>query len=309
MSERTARRLTRILSMLPWVISHPEATVDEVCERFGYTRRELLADLDLVFVCGLPGYGPGDLMVAYTEGDRVVVEMADYFAAAPRLSPSEALALLAAAMSVQAAGDAPDALVSATEKLTRALLPGAESVLAVDIDPEPELVTRLRRAARDGKVVEITYTSLSREETTTRQVEPWSVFVDLGNWYLSAFCRMAGAERVFRIDRIRSLRETDETFQPPAEPPPPRVRYTPSEDDVRAVITLHPPARWVVDYYPVEVLSDDGDRLRIVFSAADPMVAARLLLRLGPHAVLEEGEEVAAALSDLRNRLLARYRA
>ncbi|MDH4309185.1 MAG: WYL domain-containing protein, partial [Acidimicrobiia bacterium] len=57
MSSRTAARLNRILAMLPWVIAHPGASVPDVCDRFGYTRRQLLEDLDLVFVCGLPGYG------------------------------------------------------------------------------------------------------------------------------------------------------------------------------------------------------------------------------------------------------------
>lgn len=306
-SERSAQRLTRILAMLPWVLAHPGCTVDEVCERFGYSRKELLADLDLVFVCGLPGYGPDDLMVAYVEDDRVVVEMADYFRDAPRLSPTEALALLASALTVQATGQASDELRSAVRKLTDALLPEAEAVLAVDVDPEPELVTLLREAATRGEVVEITYTSLRREETTVRRVEPWSVFADLGNWYLSAYCRMAGAERVFRIDRIRRAAPTGERFEPPKSPPPSQVRYTPSEDDVRAVIALGPAARWVAEYYPVEVLSDDGETLRIEFSASDPLVAARLLLRLGPHARLESGEEVAAALTGLRRRLLARY--
>ena len=86
--------------MLPWVIANPGATVDEVCERFGYTRSQLMADLDLVFVCGLPGYGPGDLMVAYVDEDEVVVEMADYFAAPLRLTPPEALSLLASGMAL-----------------------------------------------------------------------------------------------------------------------------------------------------------------------------------------------------------------
>ena len=94
----TAQRLNRILAMLPWVIANPGATVDEVCARFGYERRELAADLDLVFVCGLPGYGPGDLMVAYIDDEEVVVEMADYFAQPVRLTAPEALILLASGM-------------------------------------------------------------------------------------------------------------------------------------------------------------------------------------------------------------------
>ena len=33
-----AGRLQRLLALVPWVLDHPEATVDEVCERFDMTR-------------------------------------------------------------------------------------------------------------------------------------------------------------------------------------------------------------------------------------------------------------------------------
>lgn len=304
---RTAARLNRILAMLPWVIAHPGATVGEVCERFGYTKAQLLQDLDLVFVCGLPGYGPGDLMVAYVDDDRVVVETADYFSDAPRLSPAEALALLASGMTVVDSGQASEALISAVEKLTRVLVPEGEEVLAVDVAGEPRLAGMLRSAASAGEVVELTYTTLSRGDTSVRSVEPWSVFTSLGNWYLSALCRRAGAERVFRLDRIRRAVPTGERFTPPSAPPPPEVRYTPSEEDVRAVIELDAEARWVTEYYPVEILEERGGGLLIRFSAYDPSVAAGLLLRLGPAARLVDGTEVGDALVALRRRILARY--
>ncbi|HJQ94909.1 MAG TPA: protein pafC, partial [Acidimicrobiia bacterium] len=64
MSQRTASRLLRILAMIPWVIANPGSSVQEVCRRFGYTEGDLAQDLNIVFVCGLPGYGPGDLMSA-----------------------------------------------------------------------------------------------------------------------------------------------------------------------------------------------------------------------------------------------------
>lgn len=307
-SPRTGSRLTRILAMLPWVIAHPGTTVDEVCGRFGYTRQDLLADLDLVFVCGLPGYGPGDLMVAYVENDEVVVDTAPYFANAPRLAPPEALALLAAGLTLLASGQPSAALSTAVEKLSAVLMPEGEEVLAVEIGAEPDMAALLREAAGRGEVVSITYTSLSSDQTSTREIEPWSVFTSLGNWYVSAFCRSAGAERLFRLDRIRSAERTSKTFTPPAEPPPPEVRYTPSEDDVRATILLDDAARWVADYYPVKVLSDGSEGLRIEFSASDPLVAARLVLRLGGSATLENGDEVRAELSRIRSAVLARYR-
>jgi proteasome accessory factor C len=305
-SPRTVERLTRILSMLPWVMSRGGGTVAEVCERFGYTRAELVRDLNLVFVCGLPGYGPGDLMVAYVDEDEVVVDMAEYFARPVRLNPAEALMLLAGGMALAQAGEAPEALGTAVAKLQRALLPGGEEI-DVELPAEPALVTLLSRAAGAGRVVRLTYSSLGSGKTSVRDVEPWSVFSTLGNWYLRGHCRSAGAERVFRVDRIREAAETGEHFEPPEDPPPPVVRYTPGVDDVRAVISLGPGAGWVAEYYPVEVIDADRGATTIEFSAADPAVAARLLLRLGSRARLVEGPEVAAATEELRSRILARY--
>jgi len=109
-SARTAERLARILAMVPWVIAHPGAQVDEVCRRFGYDRDDLVRDLNLVFVCGLPGYGPGDLMEAYLDDDEVVIDMADYFARPVKLTAVEALMMLAGGMAILSSGTADRAL-------------------------------------------------------------------------------------------------------------------------------------------------------------------------------------------------------
>lgn len=308
-SARTASRLTRILTMLPWVIAHPGTTVTDVCTRFGYRdERQLAQDLDMVFVCGLPGYGPGDLMVAYIEDDEVVVDTADYFEGAPRLTPTETLSMLASAMAVIASGQASPALESAVDKLAASVAPDGETALAVDVAAEPSLVGPLREAAGSNRVVEIVYTSLAKGDTTERSVEPWTVFTAMGNWYLTGYCRLAQAERVFRVDRIRRVEISEEAFEPPPRTPEPEVHYVASDEDARCVIELSPRARWVLDYYPVDVLSDDSNGLVVEFAAADPSVAARLLLRLGEQAILAEGSEVAEALDELRSRILARYR-
>ena len=307
-SPRTARRLNRILAMLPWVIANPGATVDEVCERFAYSKQQLASDLDLVFVCGLPGYGPGDLMVAYIHDDEVIVEMADYFSNPVRLSAPEALSLLAAGLAVLSSGQAPEALQSAVDKLVSVLVPEGDLGLVVDLR-EPELVGTLRSAAADGDVVHLTYTALSTGETTERDIEPWSVFSTLGNWYVRGYCRLKQAGRVFRVDRIRDVTTTGDAFSPPEAVPPPIVQYTPGEEDIYAVIRLHPTARWVADYYPVEELSDDESGLVVRFAANDAAVPARLLLRLGAEAELIDGSEVESAVADMKSRIVARYAA
>ena len=307
-SPKTVGRINRLLAMLPWVIANPGASVDEVCERFGYNRADLIKDLNTVFVCGLPGYGPGDLMDASIDDDEVIVEMAEYFSRPLRLTAPEALGILASGKAVQSSGSGGGALDRAIAKLERTLLPEGADAVVVDL-PEPTLVRELRSAANDGVVIRIDHTSISTGERKSREIEPWSVFTTLGNWYVSGYCRTAGAERVFRVDRIRSAEDTSERFDPLPAVQKAEIRYTPKDDDTRAVIRLSPAARWVADYYPVDVLDAGDDGMVIRMSVGDPAVAARLLIRLGDGAELLEGDDIAAATSELRRRILTRYAA
>ena len=304
----TQRRLTRILSMVPWVIAHPYPRVSEVMERFGYkTRSQLAADLALLFVCGVPGYGPGDLMVAFIDDDRVILDMADYFARPLRLTPPEALGLLSAGMAVAGTSQATPALERAVDKLAATVLPEASGAIGADLPDEPEHLETLRRATDEGWVVGMTYLAVGTNRTTTRDVEPLMVHASMGRWYLSARCRLAEDLRTFRIDRIRSLEVRQERFDVPKDVALPDIGFTASADAVYAILALGPGARWVAEYYPVDVIRDNEREMLVRFAMSDPRVAARLLVRLGKHARLVEGDDVAREVSRLRRAILARY--
>jgi proteasome accessory factor C len=293
--------------MLPWVMAHEGATVADLRERFGYDRdADVMKDLELVFLCGLPGYGPGELIDAYVLGDEVVVEDADYFSRPLRLNAAEALVLLAAGSAVMASSAAPPALASAVRKLEQVVAP-RDGTIAVDLGEEPPNVDLMRRAAADGSVVRIEYTSVGSGRTTTRDIEPWAVFSSLGNWYVRAHCRLAEGERLFRLDRIRAAERTEEAFTPVTDTAVPEELYSPSADDVHARIMLAPGASWVTEYYPVEIIDSTAEGILIDFATTSPEVAARLLIRLGGEARLIDGDAVAEMVAELRERVLARY--
>jgi proteasome accessory factor C len=281
--------------------------VKEIMERFDYTEAELIRDLNTVFVCGLPGYGPGDLMEAFIDDNEVVIDAADYFARAPRLTPAEALGLLAAGLTITGSGQGSPELSSAVEKLSRVVMGDATDAISIEVAPGMDTLDLLREAATDRRVIRIRYRSLSKEEETVREVEPWTVFTTLGNWYVQGHCRLVDAERVFRVDRIRSVEKLDESFVRPDEITRPVVTYSPSDDDVVCTIALGPEARWVLEYYPVAVISEDGGETHISFSSPEAQVPARLLLRLGASARLVEGDEVRAAVQEIGRSLLEKY--
>lgn len=307
-SDRTASRLARILALIPYVLAKDGAKVSDIVERFGYTEAELTRDLNTVFFCGLPGYTPGDLMEAYIDGDEVVIDAADYFARAPRLTSMEALGLIAAGMAILGSGQGSPELEKAVNKLTKSLLPDAGAAIDVDVSGDSKILAALKSAATERRVVRITYRSLTREEETVRDIEPWAVVTTLGNWYVQGHCRMVDAERVFRVDRIRQMQVLDEEFERPSSLTEPGIGYTPSDDDIAARIRLSPGARWVLDYYPVDVLKETKTGTEIRFTSPDAEIPARLLLRLGPEARLVEGEEVRTRLVAIAETLLTRYR-
>jgi proteasome accessory factor C len=306
-SDRTAKRLTRILAVLPWIIEREGASTHEIVERFGYANTaELIKDLHLVFMTGLPGYGPGDLIDVDIFEDEVFVDAADYFARPLRLTPPEALGLLAAGLTIVESEQAPEALRSAVDKLIAVIAPENGDAITVDV-PTPPHVGLLREAIEERSPVLINYVGLASNERSVRVVEGHSVFFNLGNWYLSGFCREADADRVFRVDRIEAIEIVDGTYEMDESDKQAMIQYQPTESDVRVSFTLEPQSSWVAEYYPLDVNELEDGALRVTMSVSDALVAARLLLQLGDQASDIDGAEVERTLDSLRTRILARY--
>ncbi|MEL7156256.1 MAG: hypothetical protein AAFN30_06630 [Actinomycetota bacterium] len=97
MSRPTAPdRMRRVLAVVPWIVANPGRKVSEVAARFGLGEDELLADLNVVFMVGLPPYSPDALVdVQIDDEGRVTIELADFFSRPLRLTPDQAVALLA----------------------------------------------------------------------------------------------------------------------------------------------------------------------------------------------------------------------
>src|SRR5687767_3426210 len=177
---RLGRRLSRILLLLPYAIQHPGTTVTDLSRRFGVPKNELINDLNLVFLCGLPGYGPGDLIDVDFQDDRIFISMADYFSTPLRLTPAEGLALYAGGQAIAALPnmEQADSLRRALEKLGRSLGTSTEdeegSAIAVRFEESPGgHMEVLQKALAAHKQVHIEYLSSSRSELSSRNVDPW----------------------------------------------------------------------------------------------------------------------------------------
>jgi proteasome accessory factor C len=319
-SVTAAERLRRVLAMVPWIVAHPGVEVGEVATRFGLSEAELLEDLNVVWMVGLPPYTPDALVDVAVEDGRVWIHYADFFSRPLRLTAGQGLALLASTDGLLSVpGTEPDGpLARALAKLATAL--GVEPDSAVEVDlgaAEPGHLEALRNAAAAGTEVEIDYYSYGRDQRTTRRIAPWRVAATGGAWYVEAYCHLADGERLFRIDRIEAVRETGEASRHRPDDSGPEVRvFHPRALDPVASLWLGPDAQWVTEVYPCEVIerNPDGSCRADLVVTARPWLE-RLLLRLGPQASLisvrQDGEhepipvDLAARAAA---RVLARYR-
>jgi proteasome accessory factor C len=244
-----------------------------------------------------------------------MVGMADYFARPLRLSRSEALALY---LRGTALGGAPGlqeapALESALEKLAERLGPETlgglpERVGATDGGRPAEALEDLRRAAERRDRLRIEYYAASTAEATTREVDPEEVFFAMGNWYVVAWDHRSDEERLFRVDRIRSVEATGERFESRGLEGAGRPLYTRDEGDLQVRLRLSPEARWVSEYYETaEETELDGGGLEVVLPAGRLEWLERLLLRLGEQAQVLEPPDLKDRVRELAGRTRKRY--
>jgi proteasome accessory factor C len=308
--ERADARLGRLLAIVPWVAAHDGPTVAEVCRRFGVDEKELLDDLNLLFMCGVYPFTPDVLIDVNIADGRVWIAMADYFRRPLRLNPQEGLALAVAAsafLKVQGA-DAGGALATALDKLENVLGVGADEGLEVELGAVPSDVLETARAAVESRhKVVIEYYSFGRDGYSTRTVHPWRVFNTASQWYLTGWCELARAERLFRVDRITQATLTPDMFDPPdASERGPTAVFQPSADDPVVVLDLSPPAHWIAEQYPHESVETRPDGvLRVTLRTGQRAWLERLLLGAGPSARLVEGD--ASIGPAAARRLLERY--
>lgn len=306
-------RLGRILSMIPWIASQDRPRIDEVCERFDITRAELAADLDVVFVVGLYPYTPDALIDIELDEEHVSIAYTNFFERPLRLSREEGLALLASGVvAARQPGHDPDGpLARGVAKVARVLGIDLDDDLGVVVDPATAATQRLLdRAIAERKVVHLSYFSHGRNEQTERDVEPQRLFGTDGSWYLDAHCRVSDDHRVFRLDRIVGAHETDETFTPRSEAGPGSAEaFAADPNRPRVTIEVDGADRWLVDQYPTEdVVELDSGRLRVTLAVTATPWLERLLLRLGPPAIVVDGPpELRSAGREAAARILTRY--
>jgi len=300
-------QVSRLLTLVPYLQRRVGAELKDVAADFHVTPRQLLADLEVLVMCGLPGGLPDDLI----EIDLDVARSDGWVALrnAPDMSPlrftrDEATSLIVAVEAVRESGDQQTAQVAqrVLDKLA-GLVGEHQPGVSIEVAAGDDAVRSALTAALDGgQRVRLVYDGLARRRTTTPVVDPVRLEVRDGASYLVAWAVDRSAWRHYRLDRIA---EVIDMFQPApdhGDAPVFAGWFDEASPGNVVVLELDAAAAWVAEYYPalaVDWLPDGG--VKVSLPVGDPGWLTGLLLRLGPAVrAVDPPQAAAAAIAEAR---------
>lgn len=319
---KVSRRLNRVLLMLPFIITRDGVSAGELCEKFGISREELMSDLHMLQMCGVPEYTPADLIDYWIDGDSVHVMLADYFKRPLNLTRQEAVTLFVAGSALTRSGvfESGGPMGSALEKVGRLLSAEEKSDItgmAERIDVEMSAYTGrwkdiLEQGLQRRRALAIEYFSYSRDDMTARDVDPLSLVWSRGYWYLLAWCHQAGDTRLFRLDRIKSVSMTGKAVEvePRALNLPELVgEYRPGRKAHQVKLTFSgKEGRRLVEEWPAaRVTEEAGGKVAVELRTKNLEWLSTYLLRFGGRVEIRSPKELRKMVREKAARLLEEY--
>lgn len=309
--EPVAQRLHRLLAIVPWLYRQRSVPVSEIAERVGASVRQVVRDLTLASMCGLPPYTSDALYGFWVDTDAETSEAVvnvlepNLLVDAVRLTTRQAASVAVALSALEAlGGEHGDAVRRLRTKLDDAL-GGAD--IRVQLD-EPPFLGAVRVATERHDQIRIQYVDLD-DEITERVIDPLKLFVDRGHSYVICDDHLRGAERVFRVDRVISVEPTGKRFDPrPVTPPAGRI-WEWMVPDRQVVVVLPAGCEWVRDRYATTATTTLADGSMVVWlSVVSDTWLGALLIRCGTGAQVLSPPEMVDLSGRLAAELLERYR-
>lgn len=210
MVENAALRAIRLLDLVPYIVAHPGISITELAKEFSITRDEVLKDLNLLFLCGLPGYTPLELIDISFDEESVVIRDPQNLAAPRNLNESEALiariALAALEESTPRTSSAYLQIVALREKIAKAFSSSIPaSAITFTLDKERATLEAIEGAIKQELDLEITYNNVTKDSSSRRSITPISIIAEDKRTLVSAYCHSAKALRTFNLAQISEV--------------------------------------------------------------------------------------------------------
>ena len=204
-------RIERLLDLVPYVATHQGIALDDLAKEFSISTSQLTEDLTTLWMCGLPGYTPLELMDLSFDTGFVSISNAETLARPRILDRDEVLALILGLETLLEDAslnhsDQTTIIANLISNLIAKLIGFIDSNVQRAVQAGTSALSKergiLQTAITNGGATEITYHSISRDEVTRRTIHPLEFIFANEQEYVSAFCDLTQSYRTFRLDRI-----------------------------------------------------------------------------------------------------------
>lgn len=236
----------RLLDLVPFLLSHQGISIEDLAAHFKVDKEEMLEDLNTLWMCGLPGYTPLELIDLNFDSGFVTIRNAAPLARIRTMSSAEIVSLiLGLDILRENSASLSEENLAKVNALSATLRSQVNVPISVSDRSASSHRTIILQSIASRSSVEIDYFSPTSDKKSKRVITPFHFFEDNGIEYLLAHCHLAQSSRTFRVDRISGC-----TVVAAKEP----VEATTSDTSakVRALVAIHSLDRATIETLDLE---------------------------------------------------------
>ncbi len=204
MADNAAQRALRTMDLVPYILENPGISTIDLAAKFSVTQKQIEKDLQLIFLCGLPGYTPYEL-IDLTFEDGIVSIIEPQVLTKPRNFSSNEMVVIKLGLEIlrEINVNEPNKLDKISTLLQKVHKETDQDsvLLAKEISSSP-YYSVINTAISQRKQLSIEYQSVSKDQLSTRLIVPYNISMLNGNLYLSAYDMDRQSDRVFKLDLI-----------------------------------------------------------------------------------------------------------
>ncbi|MCX6453342.1 MAG: WYL domain-containing protein [Actinobacteria bacterium] len=304
--ETSLVRYGRLINLIPMLYSNPSLEISEVARDLEISEKQLLDDLNLLWVCGLPGHSHLELIDMNFESGFIEIIEPQNLVRPLNLTPLEVTEILLGLELLSAEVD-PSTLIivdSVRSKLSDSLhaSPVIDGAIRVERETPSARVGELRvlvlRAISEGRDLIGTYQGVRGGELTERGLTPLQVVTRDGHAYVAAVDHGDHLRKAFRLDRFSEAHLGERS----ALETPLLTLTEPSSHTLRIAVPRE--RAFLADRVNAVQVGTSEGQVVLEFKYFEPAFAARVVLAFGLGVrLMGEGleiEEIKTHLARLR---------
>ena len=204
MADNAAQRALRTMDLVPYILENPGISTIDLAAKFSVTQKQIEKDLQLIFLCGLPGYTPYEL-IDLTFEDGIVSIIEPQVLTKPRNFSSNEMVVIKLGLEIlrEINVNEPNKLDKISTLLQKVHKETDQDsvLLAKEISSSP-YYSVINTAISQRKQLSIEYQSVSKDQLSTRLIVPFKISMLNGNLYLSAYDMDRHSDRIFKLNLI-----------------------------------------------------------------------------------------------------------